>query len=319
MSSLDIPLIVNHLLNGESIKDIGHWFSTSTSTIYRIKRNWEQNGIYSTSRTALDSHSRHSPLQDIYVETFLLHKMREKPSTTLKEYQQYLLKYFQISLSLSSISKFFLKKSISYKKLNGLAFESNYRNICMFFEIIHAVVRDARQLVFIDESHRNAKTSNRNYGRFWKSMRAVEYKQFTRGSYSMSLLLAVDLFGPFSYEVFFGSVNANVFMNWLLTELLPLMNRYPSVIHSILILDNCPIHHTPMMQIFRYWSGSLIIYLPPYCPYLNLCEYVFNGIKMIEKRKEIHSKWSSYISLCESTEYLKNNNWISVLKRLKYV
>ena len=95
------------------------------------------------------------------------------------------------------------------------------------------------------------------------------------------------------------------------------MNRYPAP-HSILIIDNASIHHTQAMRVWIHFCGCLVIYLPPYCPYLNLVEYVFNGVKMMEKKYEIHERWQSYLSLMWSVESMKQRNWLQVLRKLTY-
>lgn len=315
----NIPLIIQHRSNGESVDDICHWLGTSKSRIYRICKNWNEFGLHSSSVHPLKCLKRGPKfVLDSFCETFLIQRMEFKPSTTLKEYKQMLVQYYNVNVCISVISRFFTSRGISYKKLCCLAYESNAENIRIFMRVIHTLVTDARQLVFLDESHRNSKTANRKYGRGWKCGRAVEYNRYTRGSYSLSLLLAADIYGPLAYEVFHGAVNAERLIRYLLRDLLPFMNVYPGP-RSILILDNCSIHHSSMMQMFRYYSGSLVIYLPPYCPFLNLVEYYFNGIKMLEKKDEVHDEWGAYMSLCWNTEQMRDRNWLSILKQLKYV
>jgi transposase len=56
------------------------------------------------------------------------------------------------------------------------------------------------------------------------------------------------------------------------------MNPWPGP-RSILILDNCRIHHTEELIDLVITAGCLIIYLPPYCPHLNPIEESFSKMK----------------------------------------
>ena len=52
---------------------------------------------------------------------------------------------------------------------------------------------------------------------------------------------------------------------------------------------------------------------------MNICEWMFNGIKMREQEKGIKGEYESIVSLCESVEDMKGKNWSNVLQRLKYI
>ena len=60
--------------------------------------------------------------------------------------------------------------------------------------------------------------------------------------------------------------------------------------NPILILDNCRIHHVWLLN----WDGFQVLYLPPYCPFLNPIENCF-------------SKWKNAVirSKCTSDDQLK--------------
>lgn len=59
----------------------------------------------------------------------------------------------------------------------------------------------------------------------------------------MLLVLSVDIIYSHSK---IGSYNGDQFMEWL-EGLLSVMNPYPAP-HSVLILDNCRIHHVPGVE-----------------------------------------------------------------------
>ena len=57
---------------------------------------------------------------------------------------------------------------------------------------------------------------------------------------------------------------------------------------SILILDNCSIHHVEEVQTLLRDSGIFVIFLPPYSPDLNPIELTFSYIKQyLQEHQEI--------------------------------
>ena len=57
--------------------------------------------------------------------------------------------------------------------------------------------------------------------------------------------------------------------------------------HSVVILDNCSIHHVPEVAKSIQDVGALLIYLPPYSPDLNPIEELFSKVKKVMKSLEM--------------------------------
>ena len=49
--------------------------------------------------------------------------------------------------------------------------------------------------------------------------------------------------------------------------------------HSVLILDNCSVHHIHEVKDLLHQAGIVVLYLPPYSPDLNPIEEAFNYVK----------------------------------------
>lgn len=64
--------------------------------------------------------------------------------------------------------------------------------------------------------------------------------------FSYSVLPAISTSGIIYSHIKIGGYNGDDFLLWL-EGLLGQMNRYPSP-HSVLILDNCRIHHVPGVE-----------------------------------------------------------------------
>ena len=110
------------------------------------------------------------------------------------------------------------------------------------------------------------------------------------------MLPAMTMNGVIYSHIKKGAYNGNEFVEWL-AGLLEIVNPYPAP-NSVLILDNCQIHHVEGVAescAERYvfcdldienhtlysvlHSGVRLIYLPPYSPDLNPIEECFSWVK----------------------------------------
>ena len=86
--------------------------------------------------------------------------------------------------------------------------------------------------------------------------------------------------GVLEYEATTGSINADKFMDFIRGRLIPNMQPFPAK-HSILILDNCSIHHAPDVKDLLNSFGILhvVSFLPPYSPDYKPIEELFSYVK----------------------------------------
>ena len=81
------------------------------------------------------------------------------------------------------------------------------------------------------------------------------------------------------YEATTGSINSDIlFMDFIRGRLIPNMQAFPAK-HSILMLDNCSIHHTCDVRDLLDSFGVLVLFLPPYSPDYKHIEELFSFIK----------------------------------------
>lgn len=69
----------------------------------------------------------------------------------------------------------------------------------------------------------------------------------------------------------------------LVPEMMPYNGSNP---RSILVMDNCTIHHISDVIDFLLSVGILVIYLPPYSPDLNPIEELFSFLKYYLKQHD---------------------------------
>ena len=121
--------------------------------------------------------------------------------------------------------------------------------------------------------------------------------------FSYSMLPAITTEGIIYSHIKTGSYNGDQFIQWL-EGLLRVMNPYPGP-RSVLVLDNCRIHHVEGVQelceerhvyhscrsrliAYIFYAsqsrGVRLIYLPPYSPDLNPIEECFSWVKKYIER-----------------------------------
>ncbi|KAG2749003.1 hypothetical protein P692DRAFT_20654569, partial [Suillus brevipes Sb2] len=103
-------------------------------------------------------------------------------------------------------------------------------------------IGDGSEFVVIDETSKNDRTYARHYGRAPSGDRAQLTDVFVRGD-RYSLCAAMTVEGYIAAQVVEGSFDAQEFYDFVAEDVLPHMNPFPAE-RSIIVLDNCRIHHS---------------------------------------------------------------------------
>ena len=76
-------------------------------------------------------------------------------------------------------------------------------------------------------------------------------------------------------------------MQFVQSSLLPQLMPFNGTNHnSVVILDNCSIHHLQDILDLIHSVGALVVFLPPYSPDLMPIEECFNKVKLFLKEHE---------------------------------
>jgi len=119
------------------------------------------------------------------------------------------------------------------------------------------------------------------------------------------------------YGVYEGAICGHTFFNFIVNELLPHLSPYPGP-NSVLILDNVNMHnYEPFTSLMEY-LGVRIIYLPAYCPFLNIIELYFNIIKMGIRRFGLRYSQQIVRTIVYLFEYYRNTNMREAMRRAGY-
>lgn len=86
--------------------------------------------------------------------------------------------------------------------------------------------------------------------------------------------------------------------------------------HSIIIMDNCSVHHIVEVRDLLHKAGILVLFLPPYSPDLNPAEEAFTYVKSNLKKhdKMLQSGAPLSIVVCAALNSITENqcnSWIT--------
>ena len=196
----------------------------------------------------------------------------------LNEIRQALSEHRGRVVSIATLSRTLHRIDFSRKCVSGRALERNEMLRAAFMNHIADVATNPDMLMFVDEAARNRRTSGRSRGWAVTGDRCIQHRFFVRGQ-RFSILPVLTIDGLITHDIIPGSINAERFFQFLQELVIPLTNPYPGP-RSILILDNCNIHHSEKVRaLVEDEAMCKLIFLPPYSPDLNPIEKAFSSIK----------------------------------------
>jgi hypothetical protein len=255
--------------------EIRDLLSLSLRSIYRWIRNFEINGTLE-ARSSRIVKSRWPE----EILSFVSAYVNNHPCFYLDELQMTLNEEFPDlnNVSLSTICRALrFDLNLSRKVLVKHAREACREEIKNYFLKLSGLYFNAHQLVFVDETSKDSRASQRRYGWSKRNTPAIAKVPFTRSS-RVSLVAAVDIDGFFAWDYTEGTFDRNAFHKSMINNVLHLMNPFPAP-RSILIIDNAKIHCYSELIDAVHAIGAIVLFLPPYCPQLNLIEVCFGLLK----------------------------------------
>ena len=103
----------------------------------------------------------------------------------------------------------------------------------------------------------------------------------------MNAIAAIASSGVLTVELTKDTVNGDSFFDFIRGTLIPHMRPFDGISpHSILIMDNCSVHHVNEVREVLQQAGILVLFLPPYSPDLNPLEEAFSYVKQYLRRHD---------------------------------
>lgn len=217
-------------------------------------------------------------------QMFVLDLVLQKPGIFLHEIQKELSQSLLLDISVSTLCKFLHANGFTRQRLKRVALQQDTLLRQQFAADIS--VYSPEMLVFIDETGTDRRNTLRRYGYSIRGKPAKDHTLLVRGA-RISAIACMSLAGLLDVKTHRGTVDSGVFYSFVQTHLLPILMPYNGINpHSVVILDNCSIHHVE--EIIRAIEdvGALVNFLPPYSPDLNPIEELFSKVKTTLKSLE---------------------------------
>ena len=94
---------------------------------------------------------------------------------------------------------------------------------------------------------------------------AQKYTLLVRREYYVSAIANISVSGLLDVDVVKGTVDGDRFYDYVQKHLLPYLMPFNGVNpHSVVVLDNCSIHHVESITSMIEEVGVLVHFLPPY-------------------------------------------------------
>ena len=154
---------------------------------------------------------------------------------------------------------------------------------------------DLNMMVFIDESGSDRRDAIRKFGYGLRGKPAKRQKLLVRGQ-RVSIIAAMTTECILEVKVVKGTVTGEIFLDFVKNLLLPhlmVFNGYNP--NSVIILDNCSVHHISGVVKSLNQVGTIVRYLPPYSPDYNPIDLLFSKVKSIMRAMELELQVSNDI------------------------
>ena len=191
---------------------------------------------------------------------------------------------FGLEISVPNLCTF-LKSNFSRKKMQLVALQMDQGLRTQF--ITDVSLYNADTLIFIDETGCDCQNTIRKHGYGVRGKPVRCQKLLVQGE-KISVKAAMTVNGILDLQIVRGSVNGDVFMDFvervLLPNLMPFNGTNPN---SVVLLDNCSVHHVEGVVDTIQEMGTIVHFLPSYSPDLTPIELLFSKVKGLIQAMEV--------------------------------
>ena len=277
---------------GYTYEQVASNLNVDKSTVWRTVKLFDETGDV-TKKSYSYSLGKSPRKLTRPVELTILHVVLSRPGIYLREIKSELLELAGVDVSLTSICRFLSVVGFTRQKMKYAALQRDKHLRSQF--ITDVSIYSVDMLIFLDESGFDKRNSLRKYGYSLRGKPPVCHKFLVRGE-RISLIAFMSMAGVLDCHIIHGTVNGDNFYDFvekfLLPHLLPFDGKNP---HSVVVLDNCSLHHIDEIVDMIHEVGALVHFLPPYSPDYNPIESLFS--KMKTEVKAIESECDSYADI----------------------
>lgn len=217
-------------------------------------------------------------------QLLIFHLVCENPGITLTEIQSKLKEALILDVSISTVFRCLRNNGFTLQRLRISA--SQRDEFLRQKYVLDVSVYSPEMLVFVDETGADRRNILRKYGYSMRGKPLSYPTMLVRGE-RVSAIACISLAGLLDVMTLKGTTDGDDFYKFVQTHLLPHLLPFNGVNpHSVVILDNCSIHHVAEIAQSIEDVGAIVHYLPPYSPDFNPIEEAFSKVKTVLKSTE---------------------------------
>ena len=260
---------------GMGVVNVAANLGVDPSTVSRIVQLFR--GIGDVCKRPYPKNARPDKKLSSPVQLTILHAVLRHPKMYLDEIQKEVCVLTGVHLSISSVCKFLQSSNFTRQKMTLIAQQRDHELREQF--TIDASLYKPYMCVFIDETGSDNRDALRRYGYSVRGKPPKSCQLLVRGE-RLSAIAAMTCKGIQALKMVHDSVDGDIFVDFVQRDLLPILLPFNGVnSNSIVILDNCSIHHVAEVESMITEVGALVHFLPPYSPDLNPIEHCFSKVK----------------------------------------
>lgn len=267
---------------GYTYSVIARNLNVDKATVLRILRLFRNTGQVSKKSYHASDTSR---VLTSAAQLFVLNLVVSKPGIYLREIQTELNTFLMVDVSISTICKFLCKNGFTHQRLCTVALQQDQLLREKFAVDVSLYTPD--MFVFIDETGADRRDTLRKYGYSLRGKPATKKSLLVRGE-RVSAIACMSMDGILDVKTHKETTTGDVFYEFIHTHLIPHLCPFDGLnSKSVVILDNCSIHHCAEVESTLREIGVMVHFLPPYSPDLNPIEEAFSKVKTQLKSIEL--------------------------------
>jgi len=255
-------------------KTIAMNLNIAASTAYLHYKRFQNTGeVRPTSQPQRESTKKLSSRDELFVIGLFL----ANPTVYLYEICEQVREVFGKSVSPPTVCRLLARYGMTRKKVQQIASQRSIHYRAAF--LAQMTCYKSRQLVWVDETGCDHREHVRKYGYALRGETPIYHRSLHRGR-RISTIAAMAHDGIIATDFHTGSVDGDAFADFVRGSLIPQMQAFDGEAErSIVVMDNCSVHHTEAVADLFREAGIVVIWLPPYSPDLNPIEFVFSYVK----------------------------------------
>jgi transposase len=229
------------------------------------------------------------------VQFYLISLLHDKPGIYLREMTATIEAQLGVEVTESAICKFLKKAGFTRQRLTTYALQRD-EELRMKYAL-ELSLYPVQTLMFVDEMGTDRRDTIRKIGYCMRGHPAKAQKLLVRGTH-ISVIAALSIHGIQAIEIVRGGVDADVYYDFTCKHLLPKLMPFNGINdHSVIVQDNCSIHHVTEIEKLVEDTGVILLYLPPYSPDYNPIEEAFAKVKSTLKALETEMQHTDDIEM----------------------